>query len=83
MEWVRKLAERLRADGVDVTLDQWAAVPGDQLPSFMEQAVRTNHFVVIICTPRYKSRSEAREGGVGYEGTPVKLSSGSYQGRNG
>jgi hypothetical protein len=67
-EWVRALAERLRADGVDITLDRWAAVPGDQLPAFMEQAIRENTFVVIICTARYKRRSDAREGGVGYEG---------------
>ena len=67
-EWVRALAERLRADGVDVTLDHWAAVPGDQLPAFMEQAIRENEFVVVVCTPRYKSRSDARVGGVGYEG---------------
>lgn len=67
-EWVRKLAERLRADGVDVSIDRWAAVPGDQLPAFMERAIRDNEFVVIICTPRYKRRSDAREGGVGYEG---------------
>jgi len=34
----------------------------------MERAIRDNEFVVIICTPRYKRRSDAREGGVGYEG---------------
>ena len=34
--WVRAFAERLRADGVEAILDQWAAVPGDQLPQFME-----------------------------------------------
>jgi len=67
-DWVRELAERLRADGVDVSLDRWAAVPGDQLPAFMERAIRENGFVVIVCTPRYKSRSDSREGGVGYEG---------------
>src|SRR5271157_162615 len=67
-EWVRALAERLRADGVDVYIDRWAAVPGDQLTVFMERAIRENQFVVIICTPRYKQRSDAREGGVGYEG---------------
>lgn len=67
-EWIRALAERLRADGIDVTIDRWAAVPGDQLPAFMERAIRDNQFVVIVCTPRYKQRSDAREGGVGYEG---------------
>jgi len=67
-EWVRTLARRLRADGVDVTLDRWATVPGDHLLAFMEGAIRKSAFVVIICTPRYKSRSDSREGGVGYEG---------------
>ena len=38
------------------------------MPAFMEQAIRVNLFVLIICTPRYKARSEARRGGVGYEG---------------
>ena len=66
--WVRTLAERLRADGVDVTVDSWGTVLGDQLPVFMERAIRENEFCVIICTPRYKTRSDARQGGVGYEG---------------
>jgi hypothetical protein len=66
--WARALAERLRGDGVDATLDQWAAVPGDQLPAFMERAITKNEFVLIACTPRYKERSDHRRGGVGYEG---------------
>ncbi|MDE2698667.1 MAG: toll/interleukin-1 receptor domain-containing protein, partial [Gemmatimonadota bacterium] len=67
-EWVRKLAKRLRQDGVDVTLDRWATAPGDQLTTFMEQAIRENQFILIICTPNYKNRSDERKGGVGYEG---------------
>jgi hypothetical protein len=67
-EWVHALARRLRADGVDVSIDRWAAVPGDQLSAFMERAIRDNQFVIVICTPRYKLRSDNREGGVGYEG---------------
>ena len=67
-EWVRELATQLRGDGIDVTLDRWANAPGDQLTEFMERAIREHQFIVIICTPRYKSRSEEREGGVGYEG---------------
>jgi hypothetical protein len=51
-----------------VTLDQWHLVPGDQLPQFMESAVRKSDFVLVICTPRYKVRSDNRTGGVGYEG---------------
>jgi hypothetical protein len=66
--WVRGLAERLRTDGVEANIDQWAAVPGDQLPAFMERAISGHSFVLIVCTPQYKAKSEAREGGVGYEG---------------
>lgn len=67
-DWVRDLAARLRADGVAVVLDQWETVPGDQLPAFMERSIRDNQFVLVICTPRYKTKSDQRSGGVGYEG---------------
>ena len=66
--WVRALAQRLRDGGVDVRLDQWDMAPGDQLTEFMERGIRDHDFVVIICTPKYRRRSDSREGGVGYEG---------------
>lgn len=66
--WVRDFSTRLRSDGVDVTLDQWHLAPGDQLPEFMERAVRENDLILIVCTPHYKEKSDARKGGVGYEG---------------
>src|SRR5690242_12248374 len=66
--WVKSLATDLRADGVNIILDVWENAPGDQLPVFMEKAIRESDFVLIICTPAYKARSNARTGGVGYEG---------------
>lgn len=66
--WVHAFATRLRADGVDAKLDEWEVGFGDPLPEFMERAVRENDFVLVICTPRYKERSDGRVGGVGYEG---------------
>lgn len=66
--WVKTFATRLRSDGIDVTLDQWSAMAGDQLPHFMEKSVRENDYVLIICTPKYKLKSDSRQGGVGYEG---------------
>lgn len=66
--WVKELATKLRADGIDAKLDQWEVVPGDQMPHFMEKSVRDNNYVLIVCTPKYKSKSENRVGGVGYEG---------------
>jgi hypothetical protein len=67
-EWVRQLATQLRHDGIDAHLDHWHAVPGDQLPQFMEREIRSNDYVLIVCTPKYKEKSDKRSGGVGYEG---------------
>ena len=67
-KWVAQLATRLRHDGVEVILDQWHLIPGDQLPEFMEREIRDNDYVLIICTSNYKFKSDKRSGGVGYEG---------------
>jgi TIR domain len=67
-DWVKAFGTRLRSDGVNVTLDQWHLQLGDQLPAFMERAVRENDYVLIVCTPTYADRSNRRVGGVGYEG---------------
>jgi len=67
-QWVKELATRLRRNGVDVTLDRWHSVPGDQIAAFMERAVRENDFILAVCTSRFKERSDKRSGGVGYEG---------------
>ena len=67
-EWVAKLATDLRDDGVETILDQWHAVPGDQLPEFMERHIRESDYVLIVCTPNYRLKSNERRGGVGYEG---------------
>lgn len=67
-DWVKSLAMKLRENGVESILDKWHAVPGDQLPEFMENAIKNNDFVLMVCTPNYKKKSDARTGGVGYEG---------------
>ena len=66
--WVKGLAARLRAGGVNVLLDIWEVAPGGQVPEFMERAVSDSDFVLVICTPGYKERSDEHRGGVGYEG---------------
>jgi hypothetical protein len=58
----------MRADGVTTILDQWHAVAGDNLPQFMESAIRENDHVIVVCTPSYKRKTDDRLGGVGYEG---------------
>ncbi|MCX2481850.1 toll/interleukin-1 receptor domain-containing protein [Pedobacter sp. MC2016-15] len=67
-EWVLSFSTTLRNNGINVTLDQWEVVPGDRMQYFMEMAVRQNNYVLIICSEKYKQKSENRLGGVGYEG---------------
>jgi TIR domain-containing protein len=66
-EWVSKFAFRLQANGLEVVVDQWHLKLGDSLPRFMENAVATSDFVLLICTPSYKGRADDRVRGVGYE----------------
>jgi len=65
--WVRELATRLTKNGVDVILDQWDLKYGDDLPHFMETAVRESDFVLLVCTPEYARKSNEGKGGAGYE----------------
>ena len=66
--WVSKLATHLRRDGVETRLDQWHTALGDQFTAFMEREIRENDFVLVVCTPKYRLKSDRRTGGVGYEG---------------
>lgn len=66
-QWVREFADRLLADGIDATINQYDASSGDRLPHFMEQSITTADYVLIICTPLYKKKADNRKGGVGYE----------------
>lgn len=66
-QWVQGLARKLRGDGINATLDIWELAPGDQLTHFMEREIRESKYVLIICTPSYRKKSNQRQGGVGYE----------------
>src|SRR5690554_7053141 len=67
-QWVKSLTDKLIQDGVDASLDQYDLTLGDRLPHFMEQRIAESNHVLIICTPKYKIKSDQRAGGVGYEG---------------
>ncbi|MEL6135162.1 MAG: toll/interleukin-1 receptor domain-containing protein, partial [Bacteroidota bacterium] len=66
-EWVKQLADRLMADGIDITLDQYDLLLGRNLTHYMEEAVETANKVILILTENYKLKAEKRTGGVGYE----------------
>lgn len=62
------MADKLLYDGIEATVDQYDLSLGDRLPQFMEQSISNVDYVLIICTPTYKRKSDMRKGGVGYEG---------------
>ncbi|MDT2834326.1 toll/interleukin-1 receptor domain-containing protein [Vagococcus carniphilus] len=68
LNWVKSLADRLLANGVDASIDQYDLVLGDRLPQFMEQQITASDFVIIVCTKTYKEKANSRTSGVGYEG---------------
>ncbi len=67
-EWVLNLAKYLMSKyGLDVILDQFELSAGKDLTYFMESSIEKADKVLVILTPNYKSKSEERKSGVGYE----------------
>jgi hypothetical protein len=65
--WVLKLGADLRANGIDVTLDQWDLAPGQDVSLFMQRGIAEADRVLMICSPTYVTKAEKGVGGVGYE----------------
>jgi hypothetical protein len=66
-DWVLKLGSDLRAKGVDVVLDQWDLVPGQDVSMFMQKGISEADRVIMVCSSEYVTKSEQGVGGVGYE----------------
>lgn len=69
VERVVALAENLQGHGVHVVFDQWDLREGQDLHSFMEQAVNDPGVtrVLILCDPAYADKADERRAGVGTE----------------
>ena len=65
--WVLTLATGLRTAGIDAVLDQWDLVPGQDTVAFMADGITESARVLLICTDKYVTKTEAGVGGVGYE----------------
>jgi hypothetical protein len=66
-DWVLKLASDLRAKGVDVVLDQWDLVAGQDVSMFMQRGISDADRVIMVCSSTYVTKSEEGIGGAGYE----------------
>ena len=66
-DWVLNLSTRLRANGVDVVLDQWGLKLGSDIAKFIEQGLSESNRIIIICTEIYVEKANSGKDGVGYE----------------
>jgi hypothetical protein len=70
--WAKRLATRLRDDGVDARLDDWHLPANGNIPEFMNREVREADWVLVLCSPGYQKKVRATEdgervSGVGWE----------------
>lgn len=68
-QFVRDIAERLVADGVDVVLDLFDLREGHDKYAFMEKIVTDSQIthVLALCDKAYAEKANARKAGVGTE----------------
>ena len=66
-DWVERFARDLRLKGIDVSLDRWDLLYGQDVPFFMESQIRDSDLIIVVCTPTYATKSDIPVGGVGYE----------------
>ena len=67
--WVKQLATRLRADGIDARLDAWHLADNGNIPEFMNREIREADWILVICSPGYQARVRATEDGTRVAGT--------------
>ncbi|NPE29564.1 toll/interleukin-1 receptor domain-containing protein [Methanococcoides sp. SA1] len=65
-DWVLSLANKLRENGVDVSLDKWLPNGGD-LQHFMASKIKNSDYVILVLTPNYAKKADDGIGGVGSE----------------
>jgi hypothetical protein len=58
---IRRLADQLRADGIDAIIDQYEPHPSEGWPMWMERQIATSDFVIVVCTETYWKRAEGKE----------------------
>ena len=67
---VLALANRLRDEGVEATLDQYEEAPPEGWTLWMERQIKQSNFTLMVCTETYYRRVEKNEKpGTGLGGT--------------
>ncbi|HEX9985796.1 MAG TPA: SEFIR domain-containing protein, partial [Thermoanaerobaculia bacterium] len=84
---VLALANRLRADGVDCTIDQFVPMPEEGWAGWMSRQIRDARHVLVVCTEAYARRFQGDETsgagkGVTWEGAVITRALYAVRGRN-
>jgi len=58
---VLALADRLRQDGIDCTIDQYETAPAEGWPKWMDRQIAKSDFVILVCTETYYRRVMGEE----------------------
>lgn len=66
-KWVENLASELIKCKVDAFIDELELSGGDDIAHFSETMVSESDFVILVCTPLFKIKSDKILGGVGFE----------------
>jgi hypothetical protein len=66
-KWVKKLADDLVLNGINVRMDEYDTTPGDDIVSYMAKSVREAQKVLMICSETYVKKANDGKGGVGFE----------------
>ncbi len=66
---VRRLADRLRGDGLDCRLDQYLESPPQGWPAWMDDQVQAADFVLVISTAGYRDKASVRSPSTSGRGT--------------
>ena len=69
-EWVRSLADRLKAVGFDIRFDQYQPL-GTNMDNFMVNSVKESDRIILICTPEFKRRSDNMISAAGFEASLI------------
>jgi len=87
MDAVLDLANCLRRDGVDCSIDQYTRSPAQGWPRWCEKQVEDSKFVLVVCTDTYLRRFQGKEErgrgkGVTFEGYIITQELYNAQGKN-
>lgn len=67
-DWITNLANLLRDNGVDATIDVFETQKGTvNLNAMMLKNIKNNDYTIIVLTQNYAEKADAFQGGVGFE----------------